>query len=275
MKLIKSGKIWVILLCVSVITLTALPVWASGNVDIGHGAQAGNGTGNVGNVAIGQDAQAGNGENMTNNTAVGDNAKASGNESTAIGANSEAKHYNSVALGAGTVTERDNSVSVGNRQITNVLDGVADLDAVNVRQLNRLSSRLDHVGALAGAMSALAPLPYNPEERTQISVGSGLYEGQAAVALGVYHYTKPNALINGAFALSGSEKMGRVGATWSIKKSKKSNVEAQPVSATAAPAMNPAPVVAPSDEPPVISLNDIVILPENADKTAQPPKAAS
>jgi autotransporter adhesin len=42
---------------------------------------------------------------------------------------------NSVAIGAGSVAARDNSVDVGNRQITGVVAGTADTDAVNVSQL--------------------------------------------------------------------------------------------------------------------------------------------
>ncbi|EFA29375.1 outer membrane protein, partial [Haemophilus influenzae HK1212] len=78
-----------------------------------------------------------------------------------MGYESEAATYNSVALGASSLANRPNTVSVGDgdynlyRQIINVADGVYDFDAVNVRQLNRLSKRVNHVGASAAAFASL------------------------------------------------------------------------------------------------------------------------
>jgi autotransporter adhesin len=66
-------------------------------------------------------------------------AAATGAEAVAIGGNARATAANSIALGANSVADRENVVSVGapgyERQITNVAAGVADTDAVNVRQL--------------------------------------------------------------------------------------------------------------------------------------------
>ncbi len=71
--------------------------------------------------------------------AAGPQASASGTEAVAIGNGASASAAGSVALGAGSVADRDNTVSVGaagkERQITNVADGTAATDAVNVRQL--------------------------------------------------------------------------------------------------------------------------------------------
>ncbi|WP_293705386.1 ESPR-type extended signal peptide-containing protein [Stenotrophomonas sp. UBA7606] len=71
--------------------------------------------------------------------AAGPQASASGSEAVAIGNGASASAAGSVALGAGSVADRDNAVSVGaagkERQITNVADGTAATDAVNVRQL--------------------------------------------------------------------------------------------------------------------------------------------
>lgn len=71
--------------------------------------------------------------------AAGPQATASGNQAVAIGNGANASAAGSVALGAGSVATRANTVSVGaagaERQITNVGDGTAATDAVNVRQL--------------------------------------------------------------------------------------------------------------------------------------------
>jgi trimeric autotransporter adhesin len=66
-------------------------------------------------------------------------AAATGAEAVAIGGNARATAASSVALGANSVADRENVVSIGfaghERQIVNVAAGVADTDAVNVRQL--------------------------------------------------------------------------------------------------------------------------------------------
>ena len=130
-----------------------------------------------------------------------------------------------------------------NGQIHGVQDGTAPTDAVNVRQLNNkfvdFNSRIDRVGALAAAMSSLAPLDYDPEQPTQISMGAGSYSGRQAVAIGIFHYSKKDVMLNAGYSVSGSEKMGRVGVTWRTggKKSQPATVkqdESVPVMAPAA-----------------------------------------
>jgi len=156
------------------------------------------------------------------NTAIGTGAKAHGYSNTAIGYNAYASHDQSVALGAGSVTDRSNSVSVGNaesglyRQITNVAPGTYATDAVNMSQLWSVENKVRNVGAMAFAMSALAPLPYDPKEPTQIAAGIGTYDGNNAIALGVFHYSGPSKMYNAAIAISddGWEKSARFGITW-------------------------------------------------------------
>jgi len=56
--------------------------------------------------------------------------KNDGSDDASVGAGS-----NSVAIGAGSIATRNNVVEVGNRQITGVVAGEQDTDAVNVKQL--------------------------------------------------------------------------------------------------------------------------------------------
>lgn len=191
------------------------------NKAIGFGAQAGGGNDNT---AIGRHASAIHGDSNTAMGAysfaggTGDSSKSTLN--TAIGYGAQAATGNSVALGAYSVADRPNSVSVGSygneRQITNLAPGVYDTDAVNMSQLRGVDDKVDRVGALALAFSALAPLPYDPKEPTQYSAGMGTYNGTNAVAIGIYHYTKPNVMINAAIGISseGWEKSARFGVSW-------------------------------------------------------------
>jgi autotransporter adhesin len=77
----------------------------------------------------------------TDSLAAGPGAEASGNQAVAIGDGATASAAGSVALGGGSVADRANTVSVGaqgaERQLTNVADGTAQTDAVNVRQLQQ------------------------------------------------------------------------------------------------------------------------------------------
>lgn len=249
---------------------------------VGYQAVTGNG---VGNQAIGAQAAAGDGHFNTAlgayaqaggshlNTAIGAGAMALGGASTAIGAGSAAVATNSVAVGAGSVADRSHSVSVGasgaERQITNVAPGTAPTDAVNMSQLNNLGSQVDRLGATAFAFTALAPLPYRADEPTQYSVGIGSYNGQQAVAFGIYHYTKEDVLLNAAFGLSsdGFERAGRFGITWRIGGGKKQPKPAAeilpPVRPSTAPAtLQPAAVTEPAA---VLQAKEAVSSEERAD----------
>ncbi|NPT43986.1 adhesin [Paraburkholderia sp. 1N] len=132
---------------------------ASGASAVGYNAQAGG----VNSVAIGYQGiaseggaiavGAGSSAQSENSVAFGANSQAIGSQagafgtnayafgagSVALGANATANSDNSVALGQDSVADRTNTVSVGSsaqqRQITNVADGTAGTDAVNVRQL--------------------------------------------------------------------------------------------------------------------------------------------
>jgi autotransporter adhesin len=80
-------------------------------------------------------------------------SSATGADSVAIGGAAVASAKNAVALGANSVADRANSVSVGatgsERQVTNVAAGTAATDAVNVSQLDAVSSTVSALGASA------------------------------------------------------------------------------------------------------------------------------
>lgn len=198
----------------------------SGTNNTGYGAFAGYGDSNV---AVGSNAHAGGGVTQSgqtvisnNNTAIGTGAWATGGTSVAIGTNAQAYYGNSVAIGANSYADRPNSVSVGSygneRQITNLAPGVYDTDAVNMSQLRGVDHKVNRVGAVAVAFSALAPMGYDPKEPTQFTAGMGTYNGTGAIAIGMYRYTNRDVMINGAIAIStdgtGWEKAARFGVTW-------------------------------------------------------------
>lgn len=190
-----------------------ISVDAYNNGYLGSGSLAGGGTANR---AIGYGAWAVG----TQNTAMGASSQAVGNDNTAVGYNSSAYGGGSVALGANSIANEPNTVSVGQpgyeRRITNVAPGYYGTDAVNMNQLWNTVDKVNRVGSISMAMSGLAPMGYNPKEPTQYSAAFGTYEGTQAFAVGVYHYTHENVMVNAAFGSSTDrfEKAGRVGITW-------------------------------------------------------------
>ena len=121
-------------------------------------------------------------------------------------------------------------------QVTNVADGrvaAGSRDAVTGNQLyqayqrmNDLDKSIDVVGAHAAAMSALHPVPYNKYEPTTFSAGVGTYHDECAMAIGAFHYIRPNLMVNvGASVCSDGDVMGRIGLSVALGKSTRKQPE--------------------------------------------------
>ena len=130
-----------------------------------------------------------------------------------------------------------NGIDNGGQRITNVADGEDYSDAATVGQLqavdhsiredftavaNHLQDQIDdleddisQVGAMAAAFSALVPND-RVAGNTQISLGYGYYDGENALAAGVFHYVNDNILLNAGAsgALDGGEVAARAGITF-------------------------------------------------------------
>jgi len=227
-----------------------------GATAFGAGAQA---TGNF-STTIGDSSQA----TGVNSLALGANSKATATNSIALGQGSDTgDRENTVSVGSTGIQRQITNVAAGTQdtdavnvgqltksvnvvddkviaEVTNRKDADAGLqtnisneasaraqqDARLDSRIDNLSSRVDKVGALAAAFSGLAPMPYDAAQPTQMSIGAGTYSGQQAIAIGIYHYTKNDVLLNAGIAFSGSETMGRIGVTWKIGGSKAAPVEA-------------------------------------------------
>lgn len=95
-------------------------------------------------------------------------------------------------------------ITVGNQQIHDVADGVANTDAVNMRQLraqnqvdmaqiNQTNARLNKLGASSAALAGLHPLDFNRNDKVSYAISYGHYRNSNAIALGVF--AKPNERI--------------------------------------------------------------------------------
>jgi len=179
------------------------------------GAPAAAATGS-GSMAMGGGSQA----SGDNSMAMGSGANASGSGSMAMGAGSQASGDNSVALGAGSVADQANTVSVGSpgneRRITNVADGKAPTDAVNMRQFQ------SGMGAVArnaysgvAAATALTMIPeVDPGKTLAVGVAGGSYKGYQAAAIGASARINANLKVKVGAGISAADTTYGVGASY-------------------------------------------------------------
>ncbi|WP_322035497.1 ESPR-type extended signal peptide-containing protein [Burkholderia cenocepacia] len=174
-------------------------------------------SGNAAIVVGAQSVASGVGANV-----IGNNAVASGDRAVALGSRASATGDFSVALGGQSVADRDNSISVGSatrqRQITNVADGTANTDAVNLGQMQTaLSTKVDDtyvkidtsnstVAAQAGTAALAIGTNTSASGSYATAVGnSALANGNNSTALGFQATSSGGAAVavgNGANASS-------------------------------------------------------------------------
>lgn len=93
------------------------------------------------------------------------------------------------------------NITAGGQQLHDVADGVADTDAVNMRQLKAQSQaglneihatneRMNKLGASSAALAGLHPLDFNKDDKASYAVSYGHYRSSNAVALGAFY--RPN-----------------------------------------------------------------------------------
>ena len=108
------------------------------------------------------------------------------------------------------------NITAGNQQIHDVADGVADTDAVNMRQLkaqsqaglneiNATNQRLNKLGASSAALSGLHPLDFNRNDKASYAVSYGHYRNANAVALGAFYRPNERTMFGISMSL-GAEK---------------------------------------------------------------------
>ena len=225
---------------------TAASATGTGSTALGSGASAKTRDTAIGfNATVSADGSVAVGANTVvdsqNSVAVGADSQVSVNAEggTAVGQNSQVNTgaSGSVALGQNSVASEANTVSVGStgneRRITNVADGVNANDVATVGQLQeieqnlqqdfsgvnqkigRLEQRLDQIGAMASAFSALVP-NHRDSSKTQISLGVGHYSGANAMAAGLFHSPSDRVLINTGISTSFDRNTtaGRAGITF-------------------------------------------------------------
>ena len=109
------------------------------------------------------------------------------------------------------------NITAGNQQIHDVADGVADTDAVNMRQLraqsqaglneiNAINQRLNKLGASSAALSGLHPLDFNKDDKASYAISYGHYRSSNAVALGAFYRPNERVMIGAGMTLGGEKQ---------------------------------------------------------------------
>ena len=104
------------------------------------------------------------------------------------------------------------NITAGNQQIHDVADGVADTDAVNMRQLraqnqvgmaqiNQTNARLNKLGASSAALAGLHPLDFNRNDKVSYAISYGHYRNSNAVAIGTFIRPNERLMIGVGFTL--------------------------------------------------------------------------
>lgn len=233
---------------------------------------------NLGNVTIKGNAGSISAQSMTadsftaGDTVVDKNGVKVGDKSALMG--------DSLKVNGKTYISSD-GLNANSQKITNVAAGIADTEAVNVKQLNdvksdykaadtkladaiqqtdaglnevgravnRLGNRLNRVGAGAAALAALHPGTYDPNDKWDFSAGIGHYHDANAVAIGAYYHPNDTTILSIGGSMGGGENMVNAGITWKMGRSGHEQRAAQPVvthPVQAAPAVQQAAPVRPA-----------------------------
>lgn len=89
-------------------------------------------------------------------------------------------------------------------------------DSLNTSSRAYTDNQVAHVGASTAALSALHPLDYNPDHKTDIMAGVGHYKGKTAVALGVAYRPNENVLLSLGTTLNGKDTMVNAGVSYKV-----------------------------------------------------------
>ena len=117
----------------------------------------------------------------------------------------------------GVATNPDDPTSVANVGYVDAI-GQGILNGVN-NSLQRLDTRIDKVGAGAAAMASLAPLPFDDDQKWNVSAAVGTFHGETAGAIGAFYKPAENVMLNIRGSFAGGENMGGAGVTFGLSKS--------------------------------------------------------
>lgn len=97
------------------------------------------------------------------------------------------------------------------KELTDQIDGVANVVQNNARQISRLDTKINKSGAGFAALAALHPLDYDPDNKWNFTSGVGTYHGSSSVALGAFYRPNENTMFSVGGTLGNGEDMMNFG----------------------------------------------------------------
>jgi autotransporter adhesin len=103
--------------------------------------------------------------------------------------------------------------------VTGIADGVADFDAVNMRQYRKLEDRVDDAYSGIASVAAIAAIPPPvPGKKVSVGLGYGYFESENAIAVGGKALVgrEENLMLTGGIGFAGSTTTVSGGVGWSF-----------------------------------------------------------
>ena len=116
----------------------------------------------------------------------------------------------------GVVTNPNDPTSAANVGYVDAI-GQNIINGVN-SGFDKMNSRIDKVGAGAAAMASLAPLPFDDDQKWNISAAIGTFHGEQAGAVGLFYKPADNVMLNLRGSFGNGENMGGAGVTVGLNK---------------------------------------------------------
>lgn len=109
-----------------------------------------------------------------------------------------------------TVTDTAGHSVTGTVDLSSIATNPAAFNRME-SSINRLSGRVDSLGASTAALAALHPQDYNSEDKWDIAAGYGNYHGSHALALGAFYRPNEKTMVSFSTNLGGSERLFNAG----------------------------------------------------------------
>ena len=109
--------------------------------------------------------------------------------------------------------EMQNNMGLTSDKFTAV-DAVSAEAQIRRREIDRLDTKIESVGAMSAAIANLRTMGYDPAAPSEFSMSVGHYRGETAMAAGFFHYPHKDFMVSMSVSYGHDEVMGGVGATW-------------------------------------------------------------
>ena len=116
----------------------------------------------------------------------------------------------------GVITNPNDPTSAAN---VGYVDAISQgiINGVN-ESLQQVDTKINKVGAGAAAMASLAPLPFDDDDKWNVSAAVGTFHSQTAGAVGVFYKPQENVMLNLRGSFGNGENMAGAGITLGLNK---------------------------------------------------------